>query len=45
MENLTEAVYAATTKIYQQTQAGTQAEPEDTSGSETMDADFEVKDE
>ena len=45
MENLTEAVYAATTKIYQQTQAGTQAGPEDTSGSETMDADFEVKDE
>ena len=45
MEALTEVVYSATTKLYQQAQAGGQAGPEGEPGAETMDADYEVKDE
>ncbi|MDT8357026.1 MAG: molecular chaperone DnaK [Methanomicrobiaceae archaeon] len=45
MESLTEAVYAATTKIYQQAQASEQAGAEGEPGAETVDADYEVKDE
>jgi molecular chaperone DnaK len=53
METLTEAVYAATTKIYQQAQAQAQAEQQAQAGEQTgtensdnvVDADYEVKDE
>jgi molecular chaperone DnaK len=49
MEKLTEAVYAATTKIYQQAQAEHQAKAGEQTGAansdNVVDADYEVKDE
>jgi molecular chaperone DnaK len=49
MDTLTEAVYAATTKIYQQAQAEQQAQAGGQTGAENsdnvVDADYEVKDE